>query len=151
MLRRFDFVASLVFMLIGLFFTLASTRLADNVIGGAVTPATFPRAFGVVLMVLSVLLLVETVKSVEKVKPAAGMVYYLRFFIIATAMAGYIVLIEPLGFVISSFLFLLVTFQAMKRGQWLKSVLIAAGFALVVHFVFIRLLEASVPSWPSMF
>jgi putative tricarboxylic transport membrane protein len=151
MLRRFDFLASLVFMLIGLFFTFASSTLASNVIGGTVTPGTFPRVFGIVLMLLSIALLLETVKSVEKSSPSAGTVYYQRFGVIVAAMTAYIVLIEPLGFVISSFLFLLVTFQAMKRGQILKSVLIAAGFAAVMHFVFIQLLEASVKSWPSIF
>lgn len=59
MSRRFDFIASLCFLFIGIFFFTASTRLAGNVIGGAVTPATFPKAFGALLVFLSALLLHE--------------------------------------------------------------------------------------------
>ena len=149
--RRFDFSASALFFIIGGFFTLASERLASNVIGGTVTPATFPRVFGIVLMILSLLLIVETAKSTPKQKTDLNPLYYRRFFIIVASMALYILLIEPLGFVISTFLFLVVAFQAMHRGKIWHSVAIAAGFALVLHFVFIKLLEASVQSWPSMF
>ncbi len=151
MSRRFDFSASAIFFIIGGFFTIASGHLASNVIGGTVTPATFPRVFGIVLMVLSVLLLLETVKSAPKKAKDVGAMYYRRFFIIVASMAVYIVLIEPLGFVISTFLFLVVAFQAMHRGKIGHSIAIAGGFALVIHFVFIKLLEASVPSWPSLF
>jgi putative tricarboxylic transport membrane protein len=154
MSRRFDFIASLCFLFIGIFFFTASTRLAGNVIGGAVTPATFPKAFGALLVFLSALLLFETLKKKAlnvRVNHDASedRTYYRRFFIILGAMVGYIILIEPLGFILSTFLFLVVAFQAMERTHLLKTLLIAGGFSLVIYFVFIKLLEASVPSWPS--
>ncbi|MBS1175369.1 MAG: hypothetical protein H6R05_1500 [Burkholderiaceae bacterium] len=149
MSRRFDFIASAIFLIIGLFFIIASQRLGNNVIGGTVTPATFPQVAGIVLMVLSVLLFVDTIKTVKTTEKHLADIYYRRFFIIVLSMALYILLIEPLGFVISTFLFLLVAFQTMHRGKLLSSILIAGGFSLVVHFVFIKLLEASVQSWPS--
>lgn len=152
MSRRFDFIASIIFALIGVFFVTASTQLTTNVIGGSVTPATFPKLFGSLLVGLSVLLLFETFKKKHiESQEADGEehTYYRRFFIILAAMAAYILLIEPLGFVISTFLFLVLAFQTMERGQLLKSILIAAGICLVIHFVFIELLEASVKSWPS--
>ncbi|MGL4767520.1 MAG: tripartite tricarboxylate transporter TctB family protein [Formosimonas sp.] len=150
MSRRFDFMASLCFLFIGIFFFSASMRLAGNVIGGTVTPATFPQAFGGLLIFLSVLLMFETFKKQAKQsEEREERTYYRRFFIILLAMVVYIALIEPLGFVMSTFLFLLVAFQAMSRGEWLKTVLIAGGFSLVIYFVFIKLLEASVQAWPS--
>lgn len=150
MSRRFDFIASLCFLFIGIFFVTASTRLAGNVIGGAVTPATFPKAFGGLLVFLSILLMFETFKS----KGAAHIdekeqTYFRRFFIILAAMVGYILLIEPLGFIISTFLFLAIAFQAMERGNLAKTLMIAGGFSLVIYFIFIKLLEASVQPWPS--
>ncbi len=149
MSRRFDFIASVVFLIIGVFFIIASQRLGSNVIGGTVTPATFPQVLGIVLVALSLLLFVDTIKSAKATEKHLADVYYRRFFIIVASMALYIFLIEPLGFIISTFLFLLVAFQTMHRGKLLNSILIAGGFSMVIHFVFIKLLEASVQSWPS--
>lgn len=150
MFRRFDFIASLCFLFIGIFFVFASGQLSSNVIGGSVTPATFPKAFGILLVFLSVLLMFETFKKkvVASVAKDEEQAYYRRFFIILAAMVVYLLLIYPIGFIASTFLFLVVAFQAMERGNLLKSILIAAGFSLVVYFVFIKLLEASVPAWP---
>ncbi|TDR32367.1 tripartite tricarboxylate transporter TctB family protein [Hydromonas duriensis] len=155
MSRRSDFIASLCFFLTGAFFVVASSHLADNVIGGAVTPATFPKAFGALLCFLSVILLLETLKKKateskqQHTQHAEDEKYHRRFFIILSSMVLYILLIEPLGFIISTFLFLVVSFQAMERGNIGKTVAIAGGFSLVLYFVFIKLLEASVQSWPS--
>ena len=149
MSKRFDMIASLIFAFIGVFFVVASTRLSDNVIGGAVTPATFPKAFGLILVGLSLLLMFETFKQKAHAEPSEDKTYYKRFFIILAATTAYIILIEPLGFIISTFLFLVVGFQAMHRGKLMTSIAIAAAIAAVVYLVFVRLLEASIPSWPA--
>ena len=154
MSRRFDLIASLVFFVLGVFFVIASSGLASNVIGGTVTPATFPRVFGYLLAGLSVLLFIETVlkKSTQTAQDNAqekAPIHYKRFFGVVLAMAAYVILIEPLGFIISTFMFLVVTFQLMARERLGASVLIAGVISAVVYFVFIRLLEASVPAWPN--
>lgn len=151
MSRRFDLIASLCFFFIGLFFVVASRQLSGNVIGGAVTPSTFPNVFGYLMMLLSAILLFETSKkkAVQLDEEEAERPFYRRFFIILASMVAYIALIEPFGFVISTFLFLVVAFQAMHRDHLGKSLIIAGGFSVVLYFVFIKLLEASVQAWPS--
>lgn len=154
MSRRFDTICSIFLFALGLAFVLFSSQLATNIIGGVITPATFPRIFGYALMLLSVILLFETLKnpivkhSVDD-ENTPNSIQYKRFLSILVSMALYIAAIEPLGFVISTFLFLLVTFQVMDRKDLMKSVVIAGGFSLVIYFVFIQLLEASIPAWPA--
>lgn len=154
MSRRFDTIFSTVLFVFGLAFVLFSSELSANVIGGSITPATFPRVFGCILMLLSVILLIETLKkpmfenSLDDIDNTNS-IQYKRFLIILVNMAVYILAIESLGFIISSFLFLLVSFQVMERKDLMKSVVIAGGFSLVIYFVFIRLLEASIPAWPA--
>ena len=72
-----------------------------------------------------------------------------RFAIIAVACLAYVLLLEPLGYVISTFMFLLVSFQAMHKGDMWKSVVIAAGFSLGIIVLFVYILKGSLPAWPS--
>lgn len=149
MSHRFDLGAALFFFIMGVAFVIGSRDLTGAVYGSSITSGTFPNVFGWALAGLSVLLFIETLKKAPKAKKEEQSRYYKRFATIFVAAIAYVLLLEPLGYVLTTFLFLMVSFQAMEKGNLVKSALIAAGFSLGIHLLFVELLQGSLPSWPS--
>ncbi|WP_050183091.1 tripartite tricarboxylate transporter TctB family protein [Domibacillus robiginosus] len=146
MSRTFDRYASIIFLLIGVFFIVESRKIAATSYGSNVGPDIFPIGLGILLILLSIKLFIEALKSKQETggeKPD-----YKRFFIIFAAAVLYVVLLEPLGYVITTFLFLLIGFQVLERGGWLKSIVIAAAFSFGVYYIFVGLLQGSLPGFP---
>ena len=149
MSRRFDLGAALVFFIIGTAFMLGSRQLSGAVYGSSISSGTFPMVFGWLLMGLSALSVFETLKKSNVAGGESEPLFLKRFAIIAVACLAYVLLLEPLGYVISTFMFLLVSFQAMHKGDMWKSVVIAAGFSLGIVILFVYILKGSLPAWPS--
>ncbi|WP_309091004.1 tripartite tricarboxylate transporter TctB family protein [Domibacillus sp.] len=147
MSRTFDRYASIIFLLIGAFFITESRKIAATSYGSNVGPDIFPIGLGILLILLSIKLFIEAVKNKQDGK-GGEKPDYKRFFIIFAAAILYIVLLEPLGYVITTFLFLLIGFQVLERGGWLKSILIAAAFSFGVYYIFVGLLQGSLPGFP---
>lgn len=147
MSKTFDRYASIVFLLIGVLFMVESRKIAASSYGSNVGPDIFPIGLGLLLILLSIKLFIETTKM--KNEEAKGeKPDYKRFLIIFAAAVLYVVLLEPLGYVITTFLFLVVGFQVLEKGGWLKTILIAAGFSFAVYYVFVHVLQGSLPGFP---
>ncbi|WNS80558.1 tripartite tricarboxylate transporter TctB family protein [Domibacillus sp. DTU_2020_1001157_1_SI_ALB_TIR_016] len=147
MSRTFDRYASIIFLLIGVFFITESRKIAATSYGSNVGPDIFPIGLGILLILLSIKLFTEAVKNKQESR-GGEKPDYKRFFIIFAAAILYIVLLEPLGYVITTFLFLLIGFQVLERGGWLKSIVIAAAFSFGVYYIFVGLLQGSLPGFP---
>ncbi|MCM3790628.1 tripartite tricarboxylate transporter TctB family protein [Domibacillus indicus] len=147
MSRTFDRYASIIFLLIGVFFITESRKIAATSYGSNVGPDIFPIGLGILLILLSIKLFTEAVKNKQEAR-GGEKPDYKRFFIIFAAAILYIVLLEPLGYVITTFLFLLIGFQVLERGGWLKSIVIAAAFSFGVYYIFVGLLQGSLPGFP---
>jgi putative tricarboxylic transport membrane protein len=101
-----------------------------------------------VLVLLSIRLFYEVLKA----KPAERnkeRLDYKRFLIIFGGAFLYAWFLEWIGYIIGTFAFLLLAFQTIERGGWLKSILVAALFSGGVYMVFVVLLEGSMPGFPS--
>jgi putative tricarboxylic transport membrane protein len=148
--QRFDRIAGLVFLAIGLGFMYESRNISKSAYGSAVGPDMFPFVLGLILALLGVRLCYETVRytNVSKEK-----VYYdyKRFLIILISSILYAYFLEEIGYVIGTFLFLLVGFQVMEKGKWLSSFLISSLFSVGVYVIFVEVLKGSLPSWPIWF
>jgi putative tricarboxylic transport membrane protein len=73
---------------------------------------------------------------------------YKKFFIIFGSAILYAFFLEKIGYVLSTFLFLLIAFQTMERGKTVSSIVIAAIFSRGVYFLFSELLGGSLPGFP---
>lgn len=69
----------------------------------------------------------------------------LTFVIFALLAIGYLALLEPLGFVASTVLFLFVSMVYFNRGRWLMSALIAAGSIVIIYALFTLLFQVYLP------
>jgi putative tricarboxylic transport membrane protein len=147
MSKTFDRYASIAFLLIGLLVVIESQRIPDSAYGSSVGPKIFPMWLGVILLLLSLRLLYETFKynseatSTEKLQ-------YKKFIIILVSAILYAFFLEKIGYIISTFIFLLIAFQTMERGRLVPTVIIAAVFSVGVYYFFAEFLGGSLPGFP---
>jgi putative tricarboxylic transport membrane protein len=145
--KTFDTIAGCVFLIVGMFFIVASTGISASSYGSKVGPNIFPTALGAILVLLSVIVIAQALR----IKPAAkekGQKNYKRFAMVLSSTFLYILLFEPLGYVISTFLYLVFVFQVMERKKPLYAILIAAFFSAAVYTVYVVVLQGTLPPFP---
>ncbi len=150
MIIQFDRIASVLFLAVGVLFIIGSQQLGNSSYGSAVGPDIFPLILGSILVLLSIRLFYETFirkneqGSKEKIR-------YKPFLIIFTATLFYILTMETIGYVITTFLFLFVCFQTMERSKWVQSLIISACFSGFIYFLYVEILKGTLPGWPIWF
>ncbi|PKR85431.1 tripartite tricarboxylate transporter TctB family protein [Heyndrickxia camelliae] len=147
---KFDRVAAVLFLAVGIFFIVGSKQLASSSYGSKVGPDIFPFFLGIILAVLSIRLFYETF-SVKGHGSKKEKLQYKPFLIIFVATFLYILTLETIGYVITTFLFLFVCFQTMERTKWISSLIISAAFSGLVYFLFVEILKGTLPGWPVWF
>jgi putative tricarboxylic transport membrane protein len=147
----FDRWAALAYFAVGAAFVYGSLQLSHTAYGSQVGPDVFPMGLGAVLMLLAVRLLVDTFRlRPSDEEDAKGNQAHLRQFgALLLSVVVYIGLLETLGYVLSTFGFLLAGFQIMERGKWLSSVMIAAVFSIGVYGLFVGVLQGTLPGFPT--
>jgi putative tricarboxylic transport membrane protein len=73
---------------------------------------------------------------------------YQKFLVLVGLLVAYALLLEPLGYVISTFVFLFSAIQTMERGHLLKSAVIAGVFAGGVYLLYVKVALGSLPPLP---
>ncbi|WML39476.1 tripartite tricarboxylate transporter TctB family protein [Neobacillus sp. OS1-2] len=147
---NFDRIASVAFLAVGVLFIIGSKQLSSTSYGSVVGPDIFPFVLGVFLVLLSIRLFYETITDSSH-KGEKESLQYKPFFIIGAATLVYILTLETVGYIITTFLFLFVCFQTMERSKWISSLIIAAGFSGIVYFLFVEVLKGTLPGWPIWF
>ncbi|WP_409296247.1 tripartite tricarboxylate transporter TctB family protein [Peribacillus sp. SCS-26] len=147
---KFDHIAAVLFLAAGVFFIVGSRNIGQSAYGSVVGPDIFPLFLGIILVLLSIRLFYETMcTNVEGGKK--DKLEYKTFFIILAAALLYILTLETIGYVITTFVFLFISFQAMERSKWITSLIISAVFSGVVYFLFVDVLKGTLPGWPIWF
>lgn len=147
MSKRFDKFAGVIFLLISILFIFESLKISGSAYGSAVGPKTFPLILGVLLGLLSLRLLYETFKS-KTDKEETETFNYKKFGIIFVSAIAYVYLLEIIGYVLSTFIFLIIAFQVMERGKFLYTFIIAAFFTFGVYTMYVQVLGGSLPKFP---
>jgi putative tricarboxylic transport membrane protein len=143
--KKFDRYAGIIFLAIGAFFIIESQKITTNAYGSSVGPNIFPLGLGILLAIMSIRLLYETFKYQQKEKQN-NRLDYKRFGIIVVAAFLYCYFLEDVGYTVTTFLFLLIGFQTMKREKFLASLIISASFSFGVFYIFNNVLNVPLPS-----
>lgn len=148
MSKVFDRYVSIIFLVIGALFMVESQKITQSAYGSEVGPNIFPFGLGLILALLSLRLLYETFryKNEEAGKKAQN---YKGFLVIFVSACLYAFFLEDIGYVISTFLFLLIGFQTMQRGKWLYSVVISAALSGGIYYVYVHILSGTLPGFPA--
>ena len=108
------------------------------------SPGTFPMGAASVMVLSMVLILLDNRKMqkpdvadlADELRRAAGEVLSKVFLIYTAVIIVYMVLIEPLHFLTSSFVFLFVSMLYLKGSTFFKSLIIAAVSLGGIYFIF---------------
>lgn len=147
---KFDRIASVVFLAVGILFIIGSKHISSSSYGSVVGPDIFPLILGIILVLLSIRLFWETFLT-RGPRGKKEKLEYKPFLIIFAATLIYILTLETIGYVITTFLFLLVCFQTMERANILKSLIISALFSGGVYYLYVEVLKGTLPDWPIWF
>jgi putative tricarboxylic transport membrane protein len=145
--QTFDRYTSLIFLALGAAFVIGSTKISTSAYGSNVGPNIFPMGLGVLLVLLSLRLFYETFQYNHRHGKGKSLDYK-RFGIILAAAIIYALLLETIGYVISTFIFLVIGFQTMEKGKWLHTLLISAAFSFAVYYIYVDILDGTLPGLP---
>ena len=152
--RTFDRWGGFFFLVLGAAIVWQSFGISQSVSGSVVGPRRFPVGLGALLMLFSLRLIYETFTSPKYAESGAAAkpketLNYRRFLLFVAVFLLYIALLKPLGYVLSTILYLTVAFQLVQRGKLWLSLLVAAAFAGVIYYVFVVVLKGTLPGFPS--
>lgn len=72
-------------------------------------------------------------------------IHWGRVVSVILAVLGYILLLEPVGYLLCTFLLLCFLFQVLETGQWVTRTIVAGVTSVVTYAVFAKALKLSLP------
>jgi hypothetical protein len=139
-----DLVSGLFWLAVALFAVVQGQALKLGTLSRP-GPGFFPFWGGVVLAVLALLLLASALR--KRAGPGLPALGSTKLLVVAAALLGYVVLLEPLGFVTVTFLFLLLLLRLEGR-RWTPSAVTAILGTLGAFALFQLWLKTQLPSGP---
>ena len=156
-----NIISGIVVLAFALTYTIIAFRLPPPASGSVVIgPSVFPGTIGILLIVLAIVLISSGLievrqnrtnvgKEEEVVKEEEGepqdkkkvILLFLIFF-------GYMVLFVPLGYLISTVLFIFSLTMYLERKHWIRNIVYSLVFPIVVYFLFDRVLSVYLPLGP---
>lgn len=135
-------------------FRLPEASSQSTVIG----PSIFPGAIGVLLIITSIILAVngfiETRKKIDKevtkkqLEGEGEQQDKKKVFLISFILLGYIFLFFPLGYLLSTFLFILSITMVLDWKHWIRNVIYSVVFPVTIYLLFDRVLSVYLPLGP---
>lgn len=150
----FDRIFNLILVALGVALYWHSGTMTTELTSGNIGPEILPRVLSVALIFTAGLNLVTVMRKQPASRKSGGNEdegegsAYTKFLILVGLLVAYTLLLEPLGYVISTFLFLFAAIQTMERGHLLKSAVIAAAFAGGVYLLYVKVALGSLPPLP---
>jgi len=147
MKKTFDTIAGCVFLVVGLFFVVGSQGISRSSYGSNVGPDVFPFGLGIILMLLAVIVIYQARRLKDHAKgKGARDARRLGFLLLATVV--YVFVFETLGYVISTFGYLVFVFQVMERKRLIASIAISAFFSCFVYTIYVTVFQGTLPPLP---
>jgi putative tricarboxylic transport membrane protein len=128
----------------------ATTLIPSLEIGDPLGPKAFPRLLGISLLLAAGMLFLEMWKDRKAAapQPAAPDLWdltHLRVLAVVVVWTGlFYVVLEKLGYVVSSAIYLLALMAWFNRGRWIANVLSAVLFSALSYVMFSQL-EVNLP------
>jgi putative tricarboxylic transport membrane protein len=143
MQNKRDMIGSVLLILIGIGVIIWSIRLQVGTIRTPL-PGFFPFLVGFMIIVLSLILFVQGWLGRGKAPQAFG--NWQRPSIIVAGVAIYTVILEPLGYILSTLFISVVTLRTLGVMSWKVISLGSLVLSVTVYFLFTRVLGVELPA-----
>lgn len=110
--------------------------------------AFFPKTLAIVLFLLSLVLLAETVAGTqaETDRPRIAAEGWVRIGTTLATLIVFVFLLEPLGFIVTTFMLMVALLRAIESQGWGKMISVALITSLVSYALFAWLLGIPLPA-----
>jgi putative tricarboxylic transport membrane protein len=111
-------------------------------------PGFFPFWLAILFAGLALIMLGQAIFARSDPRPAdffATRTGYLRIAAIVGSLAGTVLLLDPLGFRLTTLAFYLVLLNVLSRQSWLVTLVIAVAGSFGVYYVFAEVLRIPLP------
>ena len=139
-------VAAVLLALAGYIFVTASTLPFGTI--RVPQTAFFPKTLAVLLAIFAVILLARALAGSEALSRAERIETegWIRIGITLAALAGFAFALERLGFLLTTFLLMIILLRAIEAQKWRKVVVVALATALISYAIFYLLLAVPLPA-----
>ncbi|MGQ0550643.1 MAG: tripartite tricarboxylate transporter TctB family protein [Armatimonadota bacterium] len=137
-----DRLAAVVIFVVAVLYMRESTAFRGVTVADVVGPSAYPILIGGLTAALAV------VQFVRGSSQGGGVPFWKRHgraLLLAAALFAYTRLLEPLGFLVSTFLYLTLSHRWLGERSWLRAVAVALGVTLGLWFLFDRTLDLRLP------
>jgi len=135
-------IIAILFMALGVFVIIKSAGFQQSLNPNDLGPALFPRMLAGLLILLSIGILYVKWEDSEEVR-----FQELPLSIFTTILAIlYFYIVEPLGFVLSSLIFLIVYFRILRMQSWVKNIVYSVALVGVFYLTFVKILSMPLPA-----
>jgi putative tricarboxylic transport membrane protein len=145
-MKKYDLISGFFFLLFAFLICFLSARLP---LGSWRHPGAglFPLLIGIILGLLSAIASFRAYqsKSHESKKPLVSEGKGKNLVVVLSALFVYAICLESLGFLISSFLVLIILFRGVEPQRWTVSVLGSALISFMSYVIFELWLKARLP------
>ncbi len=105
----------------------------------------FPLGAGASLGVLSLFILFQSLKQKANDEESEGQASWRGRILCVMSLMGYILLLEPLGFIPTSFVFVGFYIKAIERKGWITAIITALAVAVASYGLFETCLQSQLP------
>jgi hypothetical protein len=145
--RAADIAVGCFVALFGIFIIYASTLIT----GGAahrLPPRTFPMIVGILLLLCGGGLALKSwsIREADLAIKWPDGEGFRTILVMLASLGFYIVLMNPLGLPLATFLYIAFSIWYLKRSKWLMAIVISLITAVISYILFIRLLGLSFPA-----
>ena len=150
-MKKSELVGGLVWLLLGIGIAIGSVRL-NLTYANNLGPGFFPFLSGLILGIFGLILILSSIfeKPEGKQEPDIKKVWlhehWKTFFYTLTALFGYAVLLETLGFVTVTFIFLFFLFKITQSKKWLAPALLSVSAVTISYLIFCLWLRCPFPT-----
>jgi putative tricarboxylic transport membrane protein len=148
----FDRIFNLILVVLGVALYWHSSSMTTELSSGNIGPDVLPRLLALALVITASLNLATVLRkqraNANRETNKGDSDAYQKFLVLVGLLVAYALLLEPMGYVISTFLFLFAAIQTMERGHLLKSAAIAGIFAGGIYLLYVKVALGSLPPLP---
>ncbi|MHB8917354.1 MAG: tripartite tricarboxylate transporter TctB family protein [Desulfocucumaceae bacterium] len=146
-----DRVIALIVFLIAAGYLYMASQFPRLEIGDPLGPKIFPVILGTILILTAILLVFESFRKPEgdarksDEPEEKGNKHLLVILAVALVTLVYVLVLEKVGYILDTFLLLMVTMAYFNRNKYVQNGIIAIAFSLIFYLMFAKLLGVTLP------
>lgn len=152
----FDRLVAILTIPIAIFLIVVAYQAPRPNIPQTIGPEFVPIAVLSLIILFAIVIFVDTTREMTKSQPppdapaaqpaSVGYKKNMTLVLIIVGLVLYGVILETVGFVISTTLLILWAARLFEKGKWVRNSIVGILFSIVVYYCFVQLLEVSLPA-----